>query len=137
MTEKKNPQAANQGAEVKPGRSGSISILADDSAPIPETPKIGATVEGPLSAALVRLLADEITLDDCTPALAAWFLEGHRAALASVLPELTRAEQSAEHANADADRLYGLAFTPREPLKVGPSYAEIQKIRAETYRGTR
>lgn len=110
-------------------------MLRQDSAPIPETAKIGATVEPQLRSALARFLADEIALDQLTPALQSFYLAGHAAALASVLPELTRAEQNAERANAAADTYYRAAFDPRQPIKVGPSYAAIERTRAEIYGG--
>lgn len=54
------------------------------------------------------------------------YVFAHSAGCASRQPEIDRA-------NADADRLYRLAFDPRPPIKVGKSYAEIQRTRAAIY----
>jgi hypothetical protein len=137
VTTKENRQGANLAAECLTGGPDDSSLTANRATSPDSAAKIGATVETQLDAALVRLVANDIALDDLTPALQGFYLAGHAAALAAVLPELTRAEQTAEHANADADRLYGLAFFPREPIKVGPSYKERESIRGEIYGGTR
>jgi hypothetical protein len=131
-----SPGVETEAVEIQAGGL-NTSTIPQNRAALPASAKIGASVEKPLDAALWKFRLDEIGLDDLTPALAAWYLEGHAAALASVLPELTRAEQTAERANADADRLYRLAYTPAPPIKLGPSYAEVEKIRAEIYGGAR
>ncbi|TFD48715.1 hypothetical protein E3T46_14900 [Cryobacterium sp. Hh11] len=98
-------------------------------------PLIGHTVQKALDAALWRLRNDEISLDDLTPALAGFFLAGHAAALASVLPDLTRAEQERDQANSSADRYYRAAFNPRKPIQIGQSFRELEKTRHEIYSG--
>ncbi|WP_104132655.1 hypothetical protein [Cryobacterium sp. M91] len=127
----------------RPAGTGPAQKLIDKAttASIPETPDarlvplIGHTVEKSLSAALSRLLRDEISLDELTPALADFFLAGHRAALASVLPDLTRVEIERDQAQADATRYYNAAFNPRAPIRIGPSYAELEITRHEIYSG--
>ncbi|TFC71406.1 hypothetical protein E3O45_15140 [Cryobacterium sp. TMS1-20-1] len=96
---------------------------------------IGATIETRLAVVLEQLQTDTIALDDLTPALQGFVLHGHGLALASTLPEMTRAEIDRDQARADADRYYQLLFNPRKPLKIGPSYVDIQKTRHELYSG--
>lgn len=131
--------------EIRPTDNGTDQVLAGSSttpsvnpaAPNPSEPValIGSTVEAPLQAALERLRTDAISLDDLSPGLAGFYLAGHAAALASVLPELTRVELERNNAAADADRYYRAAFAPVAPIKIGPSYAELEKIRHATYYG--
>ena len=102
-----------------------------DTTPVPVVALIGATVETRLAAELARLVADEITLDDLTPALQGFLLHGHRLALASLLPEFTKLELAASQAEADSARLYSALFNPREPIKVGTSRVELEKRRHE------
>jgi hypothetical protein len=92
---------------------------------------IGASVEKILDATLWRLRKNEITLEELTPALQSFFLDGHAAALASVLPELTKAELDRDQAKADADRLYSHLYSPREPIKVAPSHEDLERRRRD------
>ena len=96
---------------------------------------IGATVETRLALELERLRSDEIRLDDLTPALQGYVLHGHRLALASLLPEYTRLEVALTQANADASRFYSALFNPREPIRIGPSYSDIEETRRAIYSG--
>jgi hypothetical protein len=96
---------------------------------------IGATIEARLAAELERLIADQVSLDDFTPALQGYVLHGHRLALASVIPALTAAEQERDQERAAADRLHGFLYNPREPIRVGPSYQSIEQTRRQTYYG--
>ena len=129
--------------EIRPPAKGTDRVLAGSSntSRIPATPDarlvplIGHTVEKALDAALSRLQSDEISLDDLTPALVKWYLTGHGAGLASTLPELTRVELERDQAVADRDRYYAAAFNPRAPIKIGPSYAELEITRHEIYSG--
>ena len=116
-------------AQILAGSSNTSSVPATPDA-LP-APLIGHTVEKSLDAALSRLQSDEISLDDLTPALVKWYLTGHGAGLASTLPELTRVELERDQAVADRDRYYAAAFNPRAPIKIGPSYAELEKRRHE------
>jgi hypothetical protein len=121
--------------EVLAGSSTAPSVPATNTEPSKPVVLIGATVEKSLDATLWRLRTDEIGLDDLTPALAGFYLAGHAAALASVLPELTRVEQERDQAASDRDRYYRAAFAPVAPIKVGPSYAELEATRHDTYYG--
>ena len=131
--------------EIRPSAKGTDQVLDSGSTPpIISAPArttaepallIGHTVEKALDAALWRLRKDEISLDDLTPALAGFYLAGHAAALASVLPELTRTEIERDQAVSDRDRYYRAAFSPRDSIRVGPSYAELEKTRHEMYSG--
>jgi hypothetical protein len=136
-TKRNSPGVGTEAVKDSAGGLNTSSVTENPTTSPGSAVKIGATVEKALDATLWRFRSGEITLDDLTPALQAFFLDGHAAALASVLPELTRAEQTAERANADADRLYRLAYTPAPPIKVGPSYASVENTRAEIYGGTR
>jgi hypothetical protein len=117
------------------GGSFAPSVTPTDAKPSEPVALIGSTVEAPLQAALERLRTDAINLDDLSPGLAGFYLAGHAAALASVLPELTRVETERDNAAADADRFYRAAFAPVKPIKIGPSYAELEAIRHATYYG--
>ena len=122
-------------AQILAGGSNTPSVPPTAATTAESAPLIGATVETRLAAALVRLVADEIKLDDLTPALQNYVLHGHRLALASLLPEYTRLEAALARANADAGRFYSALFNPREPIKIGPSYAELEITRHEIYSG--
>ena len=102
-----------------------------DTTPVPVVALIGATVETRLAAELARLVADEITLADLTPALQGYVLHGNRLALAALLPEYTRLEAALAQAEADSTRYYSALFNPREPIKMGTSRAELEKRRHE------
>ncbi|TFD25870.1 hypothetical protein [Cryobacterium lyxosi] len=134
MAERNRPLAMGP-AQILAGSSNAFSV--QPTAPTTAEPAalIGATVETRLAAELARLVADEITLDAFTPALQGYVLHGHRLALASLLPELTRAEQERDQANSSADRYYVAAFNPRKPIHIGPSYRELEKTRHEIYSG--
>ena len=130
MNEKNRPSAKGTAPKlIENSIAPSIPVTTD------ARPLIGHSVEKSLSAALSRLLRDEISLDELTPALTDFFLAGHRAALASVLPDLTRVEIERDQAQADATRYYNAAFNPRAPIKIGPSYAELEVTRHEIYSG--
>ena len=60
---------------------------------------------------------------------AEFWLDGHRAAMQSVLPELTRAETERDQAQANADLYYRLLYNPRAPITVGPSHEELERRR--------
>lgn len=96
---------------------------------------IGSTVETRLALELDRLRSDETCLDDFSPSLQGFVLHGHRLALASLLPEMTRLEVALEQACSDRDRYYRAAFAPAATYKSGPSYAEIQATRHAIYNG--
>lgn len=121
--------------EVLAGSSVTPSVPPADAEPSKPVALIGSTVESRLAVELERLIADELSLDDFTPALQGYVLHGHRLALASLLPEYTRLETALAQANADAGRYYSALFNPREAIKVGPSRAELEKIRHATYYG--
>ena len=126
MIEEKRPQADNLGAETQTINSTKISIPETaDMRPI-QGDLIGCTVEKPLEAALWRLRLGEIGLEELTPALAGFctlfHADGFKAGVESVQPAL-------KQATADADRYWRAAFAPALPIRVGPSYAELEKRR--------
>ena len=133
------------GREIRPTANGTdrglaadsttASVPANDGKPAESVALVGASVEKGLAAALARFVAGEIQLSSCTPSLQAWYLEGHRAALASSLPELTRAEQERDEAVSARDVYYRAAFDPRQPITIGPTRDDLEKIRAEMYSG--
>lgn len=117
------------------GGSPAASVTPADAIPSEPGALIGHTIEKRLANELERLISDELTLDDFTPALQGYVLHGHRLALASVIPALTAAEQERDQERAAADRLHGFLYNPREPIRVGPSYEELER-RRHNYTGT-
>jgi hypothetical protein len=83
-----------------------------------------------MDATLWRLISGEIGLRDLTPALAGFYTLGFDAGRASLTTEL-------DQACSDRDRYYNAAFNPRQPIKIGPSFAELERRRAENYGGAR
>ncbi|TFC20190.1 hypothetical protein [Cryobacterium sp. MDB2-10] len=130
--EKSRPEAIEAARHLNATKP---SVTADRTEPAEPAALIGATVETRLAVALARLQSDEISLDDLTPALQGYVLHGHRLALASLLPEYTRLETALVQATGDADRYYSALFNPRQTIKLGPSYAELEITRAEIYSG--
>ena len=134
MAEQNRPLATGP-AKILARGSNTSTVPPTEPTSAESAPLIGATVETRLAVELVRLVADEIKLDDLTPALQGYVLHGHRLALASLLPEYTRLEAALDQATADRDRYYAAAFNPRSPIKIGPSYAALEITRAEIYSG--
>ena len=135
--EKSRPDLVTGTAEILACGSNDFSVTTEHGNPSKPVALIGATVETRLALELERLRKDEIRLDDLTPALQGFLLHGHRLALASVLPEMTRLEVALAQASADAERFYSALFNPRAPIQHGPSFAAVQAIRKEMYsRGT-
>ncbi|TFC26996.1 hypothetical protein E3O55_13025 [Cryobacterium sp. MDB1-18-2] len=104
------------------------SLKPGQSNPAKPATLIGATVEKALDATLWRLKSGELGLEDLTPALAAFYTIGHADGMAQMVYRLQQVE-------ADRDRYYQAVFNPRLPIKIGPSYAEREIIRAEIYAG--
>ncbi|MEB0264362.1 hypothetical protein [Cryobacterium sp. 10I5] len=134
MSAEKSCPTAN-GAAQELTNATTVSLKPDQSNPAKPVTLIGASVENRLAVELARLQSDEINLDDLTGALQGFVLHGHRLALASLLPEYTRLETALAQANADAGRYYSALFNPRQPIKIGPSRADLEITRAEIYSG--
>lgn len=125
-------------AATKPGAAqvGAVKLrtvfsLAPDPADSPKPALIGASMEKPLDATMWRLVLGEIGLHELTPGLAAFYTLGHAAGVDSIAPQLAQAI-------ADRDRYYMAAFnTGKPPIKIGPSYADLEKIRSEIYGGAK
>ncbi|KGJ71901.1 hypothetical protein GY21_18960 [Cryobacterium roopkundense] len=135
MSAEKNRPAGTGPAEILAGGSNTSIVSAEPAIPVEPTGLIGCTVEKPLDAALWRLRSGEIGLEDLTPGLAGFctlshadgYAAGFTAGVASVAVELRQAI-------SDRDRYYRAAFAPMQPIKPGPSYAELEK-RRHTFAG--
>lgn len=68
------------------------------------------------------LIVGDVELHQLPQPLADLYLYGHLDGIKSVQPALDRA-------NADADRLYVVAYNPAPPIKPAPSYAELEQRR--------
>lgn len=118
------------------------NLTANELAPKPTTPTvtpiransaepaplIGATVEKPLDRILWQVLSGDVELYQLTPALVAWWTLAHNTGRVSRQAEIDRL-------NSENDRLYQRAWNPLAPIKIGPSYAELEKTRHEIYSG--
>jgi hypothetical protein len=123
----------NRPAETGPAPKLTNNATAASISPTADArPLIGHTVEKALDAALWRLRTGEIGLEDLTPGLAGFCTlshdDGFKAGVESVAIELRQAL-------SDRDRYYQAAFSPRAPIKVGPSYADLEANRRSTYSG--
>ena len=122
-------------ARILAGSSNNSSVPAPADKGHESAELIGHTVEKPLDATLWRLRTGTVGLEALTPALRGFCTLSHDDGYAAGFiagVESTSAEL--RQAIADRDRYYGAAFNPRPPIKVGPSFAEIEK-RRNTYAG--
>lgn len=128
----------NQEKEIRPTANGTDQVLAGGSNTSIVTAQtrntsepaslVGSTVEKALDATLWRLKSGDIRLEELTPALMGFYTLGHADGIALMAREL-------QQCAADRDRYYSAAFNPREPITIGKSYADLERVRAEIYSG--
>jgi hypothetical protein len=114
-----NASAGNRGAIVQVSEAGNISNCPT---------LIGASVEGPLDAALWQLQSGKIGLQDLTPALRGWYAVAYDDGRASC-------QATIERLSATCDRLYGVAFGLKVEIDPNaPTYAELTRRRGNPER---
>ena len=126
--ERESRLTENEAAQELSPKPTTTSVKPIERDPAKPAGKIGAAVEAQLDATLWKLQAGTIGLHDLTPGLMAFYAIGHSDGIASIAPQL-------EQAICDRDRYYSAAFSPRQPINIGPTYAALEATRRNIFSG--
>jgi hypothetical protein len=96
---------------------------------------VGATAEKPLDASLWRLITGEIGLQDCTPALRAWYQFGFDDGRKAAQTEIGRLELQLANVCRERDSLYERLTNPGKKLSQMKQRRIDQAVNAEFENG--